>query len=43
MEQDKIGEFIAKLRKEKNKVKKIYGENAFTDRENVFEEKLERR
>lgn len=31
---------IVVLKPEKNKVKKIYGENAFTDRENVFEEKM---
>lgn len=31
---------IIVLKPEKNKVKKIYGENALTDRENIFEEKM---
>ena len=35
-----IALLIVVLKPEKNKVKKIYGENAFTDRENVFEEKM---
>ena len=35
-----IALLIVVLKPEKNKVKKIYGENAFIDRENVFEEKM---
>jgi len=31
---------IIVFKPEKNKVKKIYGENAITDRENIFEEKM---
>ena len=35
-----IALLIVVLKPEKNKVKKIYGENAMTDKENIFEEKM---
>jgi len=35
-----IALLIVVLKPEKNKVKKIYGENPTTDRENIFEEKM---